>query len=969
MADSVVPVDNVPDDGAAAAQPDAPEPGKESASQVPQAADGEGSTSVDQVTAAMSMNGISMQQGRLKFDLDKLPPGLSSTLAAFDMDASGVVDGEELRDAAAAWKRSQQLGQILKIVVGVLLGLLVLLLGANMALTYAAVELSKETHVKEGSTKLTNNNGDVVQTASSDLTVTSQGAILARDAPGSDSSARRLALTDGEAHSPSGRLASALGVRRQYQKRELSSTMPDKYFKELEWFELESDMGATVSLRISSIVRVPRNGAACGSVLVLVTSVGRVILDDVELTFDHEVGQLFSEAGFAVEESEASGTGTNVLESLAGATNGGRRLSGTVSIVGFFNLIDDVEWTCTTVTKPSMAKTFFASSSIYLPCLPDSRASEDPCRVAIGGKEYSGPGVVQYQDAMYAKNSRSIVVNATDQFLVDRSPGFPGTVTVHHAKDGFTFSWQQDHTGFLSHCQVVEGMMPMDIPDDYLFHYVGEVGDMRRFRLSYQPVESGGKRGKWKHLDYFDDIGTQVPRLLLSENKYIEMDTYIVGDDIPQFEALGITVPSLDELESCMAQTHAIAHPAANRFNSAFERRMHPENMTEYSVQYEEFATNATHVLGVARNEYPDDDLDSIASLWDWGAQYPPEMGGAAATDGSSVQYYVKSPDSDYQEWYQTVVDAEVELRGAGYYGNSTNARELGQQRLASMSAPARRALQQRTKTNGRTLNFGIVSVTLDIYTPIFGFNIELSRVTISFEYELDRSTGQGKFNIYAEGCAYEVLCVTGGTTFDRLRSLHKHVHFYVSIAIKLTNKLDEFDDLPGFILDPIKAVLSFFDRKLADLTIDWYNHVFENPGGWNNWHLAYRDVFFIKLIGYFHPHCCGGTVEKAVRLKITLSGLYVRQAIAYGAWNGRTDGFFVDVGEYGIWAGVDFQYFNIFDWPWNWDFKTAFHIKLFHFDIEDNRKRKEWGNMGRINDHVRNPIDDSWGPKLVRWG
>ena len=75
----------------------------------------EGSTSVGQVTAAMSMNGISMQQGRLKFDLDKLPPGLSSTLAAFDLDASGVVDGEELRDAAAAWKRSQQLGQRLSV--------------------------------------------------------------------------------------------------------------------------------------------------------------------------------------------------------------------------------------------------------------------------------------------------------------------------------------------------------------------------------------------------------------------------------------------------------------------------------------------------------------------------------------------------------------------------------------------------------------------------------------------------------------------------------------------------------------------------------------------------------------------------------------------------------------------------------------------------------------------------------------
>ena len=40
----------------------------------------------------------------------------------------------------------------------------------------------------------------------------------------------------------------SVGVRRSFQKQELVSTLPFKYFKEIEWLEIESDTGMYVSI-------------------------------------------------------------------------------------------------------------------------------------------------------------------------------------------------------------------------------------------------------------------------------------------------------------------------------------------------------------------------------------------------------------------------------------------------------------------------------------------------------------------------------------------------------------------------------------------------------------------------------------------------------------------------------------------------------------------------------------------------
>ena len=113
----------------------------------------------------------------------------------------------------------------------------------------------------------------VPQVSSSDFTVV-DGVLKIRGSESSDSG-RRLA---GEATvTPTG----TVGVRMSMQRRKLSSTLPDKYFKELKHFEVTNDFGrcganycavlhftttsawpgSSMALDISAVVRIPRRKA------------------------------------------------------------------------------------------------------------------------------------------------------------------------------------------------------------------------------------------------------------------------------------------------------------------------------------------------------------------------------------------------------------------------------------------------------------------------------------------------------------------------------------------------------------------------------------------------------------------------------------------------------------------------------------------------------------------------------------
>lgn len=164
------------------------------------------------------------------------PAGIS--MAKLDINGDGVISEGELRKHIGEFDRQEVQKNFYKRGVVVLLGVLLIFAVMITFLTYGAIEFSKESNV-EDDVMISKASGEPVQCSNTDLLVDGYGNLVARS---SGASSRRLAEDDG------GASANTLGVRRSFQKRELASTLPFSYFKELEWLEIESQTGMFINL-------------------------------------------------------------------------------------------------------------------------------------------------------------------------------------------------------------------------------------------------------------------------------------------------------------------------------------------------------------------------------------------------------------------------------------------------------------------------------------------------------------------------------------------------------------------------------------------------------------------------------------------------------------------------------------------------------------------------------------------------
>jgi hypothetical protein len=171
-----------------------------------------------------------------------------------------------------------------------------ILLLAHFALTFSAIELSKESHVKLGT--LTDTAGKVVQVASSDFHLGPGGKMVQR------TSGRRLA----EGDQPGG----AIGTAPVLSKYKLSSRIPNKYLEELESITMarpcakdatvaECDSKPTAKAIVKSFKRKPREGSHCGSVVVFQTDMGELTLDDE--TLYHDGAEMAADGVFSTDEN------------------------------------------------------------------------------------------------------------------------------------------------------------------------------------------------------------------------------------------------------------------------------------------------------------------------------------------------------------------------------------------------------------------------------------------------------------------------------------------------------------------------------------------------------------------------------------------------------------------------------------------------------------------------------------------
>ena len=160
--------------------------------------------------------------------------------------------------------------------------LVFIVLAVEFGLTINAMEMSKESHIKEGA--LTDTGGQAVKVSSADFTLGSGGKMETGVSIG-QSGQRRLAEED----------STTVGTAPVLSKYKLSSRIPNKYLQELEQFSVVGGDQQMMQVKVASFKRQPQEGAHCGSVVVFQTSQGKFTLDDANLFHN---GQTMEADGF-----------------------------------------------------------------------------------------------------------------------------------------------------------------------------------------------------------------------------------------------------------------------------------------------------------------------------------------------------------------------------------------------------------------------------------------------------------------------------------------------------------------------------------------------------------------------------------------------------------------------------------------------------------------------------------------------
>ena len=125
----------------------------------------------------------------------------------------------------------------------------------------------------------------------------------------------------------------------------------------MRYLEITSETGAYVSLFIEACAKIPDKNSIFGSYVKFVTSSGTIHLEGKVLTFEVEVGNLLSEAGFTVNKGFS-------------ATK--RRLSTAHNLIGLFNSLPAsafAGWTTPDATSlPQIPSKYHAKFKVGYSC-------------------------------------------------------------------------------------------------------------------------------------------------------------------------------------------------------------------------------------------------------------------------------------------------------------------------------------------------------------------------------------------------------------------------------------------------------------------------------------------------------------------------------------------------------------------------------------------------------------------------
>jgi hypothetical protein len=179
-----------------------------------------------------------------------------------------------------------------------------------------------------------------------------------------------------------------------------------------------SDAGHTLHIKISGFMRVPMVGSRCGSVVFLITAMGRIMLDDSDVSFEDDaaIAEL-NRMGFVITQGGI-----------------GRRLQGSAAAAGFFNMLEGAEeggFSCGSIEPPQLPTNYKANLITYEMCDPvlaDAAAGDGKnlnCQSDFGGYR---PGVMGMPENLYRltlpdtrRGDTLTAVDITDLGLMERT--------------------------------------------------------------------------------------------------------------------------------------------------------------------------------------------------------------------------------------------------------------------------------------------------------------------------------------------------------------------------------------------------------------------------------------------------------------------------------------------------------------------------------------------------------------------
>ncbi|EKX40528.1 hypothetical protein GUITHDRAFT_113314 [Guillardia theta CCMP2712] len=260
----------------------------------------------EQITEAFDFHSRFVQiKTRGKIPLDVFPPSAHQQLKMMDINNDEFLDSHEILTGISALKNERNKSRMyfnFLIILGILF---ILTQAAVFGLTYAVIEITKDSEVKAGGVMTVKGTDEPVRVASTDFDV-KDGVLTSR---------RSLNMTcsnDTCAVKP-------IQTAQSTSPAKLTSLMDDEQLSELRSMKVIQGQ-AFIHFQIFAVARYEETWSRHGSVVVIYTHLGDITLDGEVIVFHESLQGAFTRAGFQVDSH-------------------GRRLLGVVEILGMFNII------------------------------------------------------------------------------------------------------------------------------------------------------------------------------------------------------------------------------------------------------------------------------------------------------------------------------------------------------------------------------------------------------------------------------------------------------------------------------------------------------------------------------------------------------------------------------------------------------------------------------------------------------